>query len=465
MTEMKLKGLSGGAAAVEAGAIEDFIEGLRSRALAPGDADYEAACALYNGMIDRRPALIVQCAGVGDVLRAVRFAREHQVLVSVRGGGHNVAGYALCDGGITIDLSRMRSVVVDPAERIARAEGGATWLDFDIETQAFDLATTGGLVSTTGIAGLTLGGGIGWLMRKHGLSCDNLIAADVVTGTGEFVHASEEENADLLWGLRGGGGNFGIVTNFVFRVHPVSPMYGGVVVHPLSAARDLFRFYRDHYDAAPPELGLDAGLGISPEDGSPFAAFILVYDGPVAEGERVVAPFRAFGTPLMDTCGPTTYTQVQTLFDATAPTGIPNYWKSTFLKELADGAIDAVVDSFERAPSRHAQMLFEGVGGAMNGVAREATAFDHREAKFNFFVVAAWEDRAEDEANISWARSMWDGVQKHAYGGVYANYLDEGHDKIEQAFGPGKYERLVALKDRYDPINLFRLNQNIAPSG
>ena len=276
-------------------------------------------------------------------------------------------------------------------------------------------------------------------------------------------NASEEENADLLWGLRGGGGNFGIVTNFVFRVHPVSPMCGGVVVHPLSAARDLFRFYRDHYDAAPPELGLDAGLGISPEDGSPFAAFILVYNGPVAEGERVVAPFRACGTPLMDTCGPTTYTQVQTLFDATAPTGIPNYWKSTFLKELADGAIDAVVDSFERAPSRHAQMLFEGVGGAMNGVAREATAFDHREAKFNFFVVAAWEDRAEDEANISWARSMWDGVQKHAYGGVYANYLDEGHDKIEQAFGPGKYERLVALKDRYDPINLFRLNQNIAP--
>ena len=385
-------------------------------------------------------------------------------MLSVRGGGHNVAGYALCDGGLTIDLSRMRSVVVDPKARVARAEGGATWLEYDTETQAVGLASTGGLVSTTGIAGLTLGGGFGWLTRAHGLACDNLVAVDIVTGTGEFLHASEDENAELLWGVRGGGGNFGIVTNFVYRLHPVGPMYGGLVVHPLAAARDVFRCYRDHYDAAPPQLGLDVAMATSTEDGNPFAAFVLVYNGPVEDGERACQPFREFGTPLMDTCGPTTYATMQTLFDASAPTGIPNYWKSTFLTEFADGAIDAIVGHFERAPTRQAQMIIEGVGGAMNRIAREATAFDHREAKFNFLVVAAWEDRARDDENIGWARGMWQAVSEYATGGVYANYLDEGQDKIEQAFGPGKFERLVKLKDRYDPINLL-LNQNLKPSG
>ncbi len=463
MTALLFAGLAGGEVGIEAGAAAAFTAGLRGPALSPGQPEYEAARELYNGMFDRRPALIVRCTGVSDVMRAVNFARDHRVLLSVRGGGHNVAGYALCDGGLTIDLSHMRSVVVDPVARIARVEGGATWLEFDAETQAFGLATTGGLVSTTGVAGLTLGGGIGWLTRAHGLSCDNLIAVDIVTGTGEFLHASEDENAELLWGVRGGGGNFGVVTNLVFRLHPVGPIHGGLVVHPFATAGALFRFYRDHYDAAPPELGLDAALGISPDDGNPFAAFILVYNGPAEDGERACKPFREFGTPLMDTCGPTTYAAVQTQFDATVPSGIPNYWKSAFLEELADGAIDAMIEHFERAPTCHAQMLIEGVGGAMNRIARDATAFDHREAKFNFLTVAAWEDRARDEENISWARGAWGAVSKYA-SGVYANYLDEGQDKIEQAFGPGKYERLVRLKDRYDPMNLLRLNQNIKPS-
>jgi FAD/FMN-containing dehydrogenase len=445
-----------------------FKATLRGTLLRAGDAGYDEARTLWNAMIDKHPALIVRCAGVADVISAVNFARSHDLLVAVRGGGHNVAGNAVCDGGLMIDLSPMQSVRVDPVQRTARAEGGVTWGEFDHETQAFGLATTGGVIPTTGIAGLTLGGGIGWLMGKHGLSCDNLLSVDIVTADGKLLHASASENADLFWGVRGGGGNFGVVTSFEYQLHPVSQILGGMVIHPLEKAPEVLRFYREFTRTAPDALIAFASLLTSP-DGAPVVALIVCYNGPQAEGEKVLQPLRAFGPPLVDQIGPMAYTALQHMLVEGFPPGQQNYWKSNFLRDLSDDAIAVIIDGFKRAPAPTSAVAIEYIGGAVSRVSDDATAFNHRRSPYNLLIVGIWPKPADNAANIRWVREFWDAAQPFSSGGVYVNYLgqtaDEGAERIKEAYGVAKYERLLALKKQYDPTNLFRLNQNINPLG
>ncbi len=433
---------------VDPGAISTLAGQVRGRVLRPREDGYEATRRVWNGMIDRTPALIVRCAGVADVLRALEFARRHDLIIAVRGGGHNVAGNAVCDGGLAIDLSSMKGLRVDPHGRSAEAQGGLTWGEFDHETQAFGLATTGGLITTTGIAGLTLGGGIGWLGRRFGLACDNLVSADVVTADGRLVTASADENADLFWGLHGGGGNFGIVTSFRYRLHPVTTVLAGLIAYPIAQARDVLRRYREAIAAAPDELTAYAALLTLP-DGPQVAAILACYSGPAERAERVVAPLRSLGQPLADTVGPVPYTVLQSMYDAGSPPGERNYWKSGFLRELHDEAIDA---------------LIEHLGGAIARVPEDDTAFVGRSAGFNALIVAAWQDRSDDYTSIAWARRAHQALAPHLHGGVYVNYLtgDPG-DRVEAAYGAARYARLTALKRKYDPDNVFRLNQNIRP--
>jgi FAD/FMN-containing dehydrogenase len=443
-----------------------FQASLRGELLRPGDGSYDAARRVWNGMIDRRPALIARCAGASDVVRAVDFARTNGLPVAVRGGGHNVSGSGVCDGGLVIDLTPMKGIRVDPVARTARVDAGVTWGELDHETQAFGLATTGGTVSTTGIAGLTLGGGFGWLMRKHGLTCDNLVSADAVTADGRLLRGSEEEHADLFWGLRGGGGNFGVVTSFEYRLHEVGPtLLAGPLFHPLAAARDLLRFYRDFAPTAPDALGCMAALLTSP-DGVPLAGLVPAFAGPIAEGETAMRPLRAFGSPVADHVGPIPYRTLQMLFDPAFPAGRRNYWKSSFLRGLDDAAIDALVDHVAKVPSPHSGVAIEQFGGAVGRVEVDATAFAHRSASFNLIIFAAWDDPAQDDANIGWARELWAAMRPFAADGVYVNYLgdvrDEGEDRVRAAYG-AQYDRLAALKAKYDPTNLFRVNQNITP--
>jgi FAD/FMN-containing dehydrogenase len=445
-------------------AVDAFRAELRGRLLRPAEAEYDTARRVWNGMIDRRPALIARCTGVADVLRSVAFAREQDLLVAVRGGGHNAAGLAVCDGGLVIDLSPMKGIRVDPARRTVQAQAGVTWGEFDRETQAFALATTGGAISTTGIAGLTLGGGLGWLMRRFGMACDNLLAADVVTADGRLLTASAEDNADLFWGLRGGGGNFGIVTSFTYRLHPVGPVLGGMLVHPAPRARDVLRFYRDFTREAPDELIAFAGLMTSP-DGMPIVAVLPTYTGDLAAAESVVGPLRRFGPPVADDVGPLAYTQLQTMLDAAFPPGWQVYWRSDFLADPNDEAIDVLLDHFARVPSPLSAILVEHFGGAVNRVGPEDTAFDHRDAQYNLAIVARWTDPAEAERNIAWARDLSAAMRPFTRG-VYVNYLGvgEGSDRVRAAYRPATYARLARLKATYDPTNFFRLNQNIAPS-
>src|SRR5262245_32066448 len=418
-------------------------------------------------MIDHRPLIVVHCAGVADVIHAVSFARDNGLLVSVRGGGHNVSGNAVCDGGLMIDLSPMKSVHVDPNSKTARAEPGVTWGEFDRETQAFGLATTGGLVSTTGIAGLTLGGGLGWLMGNHGLACDNLISVDVVTADGRMLTASASRNDDLFWELRGGGGNFGIATSFEFRLHPVEPMLGGVLVHPLDKAVETIRFYDDFTRTSPDELGTFVGFVTSPE-GQRVMAIFVCYNGAVEEGERILKPLREFGPPLADTIGPMPYVQVQRMMDDGFPAGRQNYWKSNFLKGLDPEAIHVIVDHVAKAPSPYSAVAIEQFSGAVNRVGINDTAFNHRNARYNLLIVGIWLDPAAKADNVKWVRDVWGAMEPYSSGGVYVNYLgqeaDEGADRVKSAYGAEKHARLAALKEKYDPTNLFRLNQNIKPS-
>jgi FAD/FMN-containing dehydrogenase len=447
--------------------LSELRAGFRGALLRPADPGYEDARRVWNGMIDRRPALIARCAGAADVMRAVDFAREGGLPLAVRGGGHNVAGNAVCHGGVVIDLSRMRAIRVDPARRTARAEGGVTWGDFDRETQAFGLATTGGIVSTTGIGGLTLGGGIGWLARSYGLACDNLVSVDLVTADGRLKTVSPTEHADLFWGLRGGGGNFGVATSLEFRLHPVGPVLGGLLIHPFEAARDLLRLYRDLTATAPPELTCFAVLTSSAE-GAPVAAVAVCYNGRAEDGERLLRPLRAFGTPLLDGIGPLPYTGQQTMLDAFYPPGLLNYWKSSFLTGLEDDAIDTMLAYCADRPTPLCHMAIEQMGGAVSRVAPEETAFAHRERPYNFLCLGVTADAAEAQACVSWARRFWEAMQPSSSGGVYVNYLgaesDEGADRVREAYGSAKYGQLSALKAQYDPGNLFRLNQNIRPA-
>jgi FAD/FMN-containing dehydrogenase len=464
MSDVRLITTDGGETILESATVESFAEGLRGRLLQPGAEGYDNSRRVWNGMIDRRPALIARCAGPADVMAAVRFARDHRLLVSVKGGGHNITGNAVCDGGLMIDLSAMKSVRVDPAGRSARAEAGLTWGEYNRETQAFGLASTGGVVSTTGIAGLTLGGGLGWLMGKHGLSCDNLISADLVTAAGELVTASAEENPDLFWGLRGGGGNFGVVTSFEYELHPVGPVLAGMVIHPMTEAREVLRFYRDFARGCPDEMLAAAALMTSPE-GAPVVVIIASYIGDLATGERLVAPLRKFGTPLADTIAPTSYVQLNTLFDAAVPYGgVQRYWKSSFLNELGDELVDIMVGRAAKMLSPMSMVLFFHMHGAAARVDRSATAFGLRHDQWDYDVISQWTDPAESGDHIGWTREYWNAVEPFASGEVYVNHLDaEEATRIRAAYG-GSYDRLVALKSKYDPTNLFRMNQNIRPT-
>jgi FAD/FMN-containing dehydrogenase len=457
-----------GAETVVAGAALDAFEaGFRGELLRPGAPGYDDARKVWNGMIDRRPALIARCAGPADVICAVNFARDHDLLVSVKGGGHNITGNAVCERGLMIDLSRMKGIRIDQARRTARAEAGLTWGEYNRETQAFGLASTGGVVSTTGIAGLTLGGGLGWLMGKHGLSCDNLISADIVTADGKLLTTSAEENPDLFWGLRGGGGNFGVVTSFEYLLHPVGPVLAGTVMHPIAKAPEVLRFYRDYARGCPDELTAFAALMTSPE-GAPVVAIVVGYIGDLGAGEKLVAPVRKFGAPLADTIGPMSYLALNAMFDAAFPYGgVQRYWKSSFLKQLGDDVLDIMVDRAATMRSPMSMVGFFHVHGAATRVDPDATAFGLRDDQWDYDVISQWNDRGESTGHIEWTRAFWTAVEPFASGAVYVNHLDaEEGARIRTAYSSSaSYRRLVALKNRYDPPNLFRLNQNIRPTG
>jgi FAD/FMN-containing dehydrogenase len=436
---------------------------LSGHFIEPGDPAYEQARRVWNGLIDRRPTAIARCATVGDVVTCVEFARTHEMTVAIRGGGHNVAGNAVCDGGLVIDLAPMKQIVVDAPGRRVRAGGGVLWGELDEATQRFGLATTGGLMSMTGIAGFTLGGGLGNLMRSYGLACDNLLSADVVTADSRQLRVSAAENSDLYWALRGGGGNYGVVTELQFQLHPVGPMLvAGVVAHPLSAARDTLRFYREVTAGAPDALMVYANLGHG-IDGTPRVGMRAVFNGPVAAGEEAVRKLRSFGSPSADEIRPRSYVEIQRLVDPNFPAGRLNFWKAHFLAELSDEVIDLVVEAFKRVPSRYSGMVFEPMGGAVARVGASETAFSQRSAPYSLLILAGWEDPSQSEANVAWARDLWEQVRPMAAPGVYVNYLGgEGEQRVRQAYGPN-LNRLAEIKRRYDPDNFFRINQNIRP--
>ncbi|MFC3282126.1 FAD-binding oxidoreductase [Litchfieldella rifensis] len=448
---------------VNGNSIRQFRDSLRGQLLVPENEGYDEARQVFNAMIDRRPALIVRCAHVTDVIAAVNFARETELPIAVRGGGHSVLGSAVCDEGLVIDLSGMTNVSVDPDKRTARAAGGTTWGDFDRATQAYGLATTGGIVPSTGIGGLTLGGGIGRLNRKYGLACDNLLSAEVVTADGTLVTASVDEHEDLFWGLRGGGGNLGVVTSFEYRLHPVGPVLGGEIIFPLDQARTALRFYRDWSTDAPDELRADATL-VSTPDG-PGLAFEVCYCGEIDAGEKVLRPLRQLGSPMLDTIDSVPYATVQNLLTEVFQPGMRHYWKSGFVREFSDDAINAIVDFFVAdMPAPFAAIAIEHLGGAVSRVETHDTAFAYRQAKHSILVLRMWDDPADSETNIAWGRRCYARAEPFLEGGAYVNYLgDEGETRVRAAYG-ANYERLVALKNKYDPANVFRFNQNIKPT-
>jgi FAD/FMN-containing dehydrogenase len=446
--------------------LSDLRSRFRGDVLSPNDPAYDQARRVWNAMIDRRPALIARCAGAADVICALLFARDSGMAVSVKGGGHNVAGSAVCDAGVMIDLSPMRGVRVDAGARAVTAQGGCTWRDLDHEAHALGLATTGGIIPATGIAGLTLGGGLGWLMRKHGLSCDNLLTVDVITADGKLVQASSQQNADLFWGLRGGGGNFGIATSFEYRLHPVGTVLAGTIVYPLEQASRVLALMRDLAADAPDELAMMAVLMTAP-DGAKALAMIACFCGELGPGESALKPLRSFGQPLADTIARVPYTGHQALLQGGFPPGLQNYWKSSFLEDLSDHTIETLIDGFRDVTSPTSALAIELLGGAVARIPENATSFNHRGARFNFLVVSSWSDRSESERHIGWTRQLWQAMQPFASKAVYVNYLgretDEGADRIREAYGAEKHDRLVALKRKYDPDNVFRLNQNIRP--
>ena len=465
MDDVRIMTTTGADTVIEAAGVEAFKASLRGELLRPGDGGYDEARKVWNGMIDKRPALIARCAGVADVMRAVEFVRTRGLLVAVRGGGHNIPGNAVCQGGLMIDLACMRSVRVDPARRTARVEGGATWGEFDRETQAFGLATTGGSVSDTGIGGLTLGGGLGWLAGKYGLSCDNLLSADVVTAEGKLLVASASENADLFWGLRGGGGNFGVVTSFEFQLHPVGSLLAGMVIHPFARAKEALAFYRDFARAIPDEVNTMGGLLTSP-DGDLVVVIAVCYNGSLEAGENVLRPLREFGPPAADQIRPMAYHDVQRLFDAATVRGRRYYIKSSFMQHISDGAIEALVARFATVPSPLSFVFFQQLGNAANRIVPTKTAFSHRNALCEWGCLSSWVDPAEDGVNMRWTRALAEAMQPFSAGGAYITQMgleaEEGAERIQAAFGPN-YQRLADVKQTYDPTNLFCHNQNIRP--
>ena len=452
-------------------------EALRTRfrgaLLRPGEEGYDESRRIWNGAIDRHPALIARCVGTDDVVEAVRYAREHDMLVSVRGGGHAVAGHAVCDGGLMIDLSLMKSIRVDPTARSARAAGGVLWGELDRSTQSFGLATTGGIISHTGIAGLTLGGGLGHLMRKHGLTVDNLLSVDLVTADAERMHVTAESESELFWGLRGGGGNFGIATALEYRLHLEGPIVlGGPMFWRFNDAREVLQFVRDLMEEAPDELGVTITVRRAPpmpflpreQYGQLVVGLVVVWAGDMAEGERVIAPLRRIGTPLADVVRPIPYVALQSMLDGGAPHGMHYYWKSHRLPVLSDESIGALLACAESITSPFSHVGAWAVGGAVSRVDADATAVGEREPGYDVNIVAAWSpmDRGADR-HTTWVRDGWEALRAHS-SGVYVNFLsDEGTDGVKAAYG-ARLERLTALKNRFDPTNVFRLNANIPPN-
>jgi len=448
---------------VQAESIESLRTAVRGNVITPADAGYDDARRVWNAIIDRRPAAIVRCRAAADVIATVNFARDNHLPLAIRGGAHNVAGRCTCDVGIVIDFSEMKSIRVDPAAQTVRAEPGLRWAELDRETQAFGLATTGGTVGDTGIAGLTLGGGFGWLGGRHGMTADNLISADVVLANGTLAHASDRENPDLIWALRGGGGNFGVVTSFEYRVHPIGPMIvGGIVVHPFPQAAEALRFYGEFIRQAPDDLTVAAVMMTTP-DGQKACGFVVAYAGPVDEGLKAVQPLKAFGTPVVDMVGPLPYVAQQSLLEGAMPPDLRNYWKADFIPEMSAGVIDVAVSSYARAISPMSALLFFPIHGRASRIAPDATAYPHRRG-IHFGIYALWNDPAEDRQHTAWVRETWDAVQPYVPGGVYVNELgeDEGDNRVQQAYA-GNYERLRTIKRKYDPDNLFCLNANIKP--
>jgi FAD/FMN-containing dehydrogenase len=459
-------------ASVGMDSFEKLKSSLRHPILQPGDDGYDGARTIWNAMIDRRPALIIRCGGVSDIRRAVEFAGKHGLLTAIRGGGHNIAGNAVCDAGLVIDLSAMRSVRIDPFARKAHVEPGATLAEFDREAQAFGLATPLGINSTTGVAGLTLGGGFGWLTRKYGLTVDNLIGADVVTADNRFMHASETENPDLFWALRGGGGNFGIVTNFEFKLHEVGPnVFSGLVVYPLSEARAALNKYRELAS----KLSNDANVWVVlrqapplpflPTDihGKEIIVFALFHAGDPDRAAKELEPVRHFGKMAGEHIGVQPYVNWQAAFDPLLTPGARNYWKSHNFAELSDGAIDTALKYVSQLPSGQCEVFFGLMGGAVSKPPADSTAYAHRDAKFIMNVHARWENKSEDEKCITWARGIFKDMTPFATGGVYVNFMPgDETDRVKAAYGPG-FARLTELKKKYDPTNLFSMNQNIRP--
>jgi len=452
---------------------EELKKGLKGEILLPGDDGYEGARKIWNAAIDKRPGAIVRCATTSDVIRAVNFARDRGVVLAVRGGGHNIAGNALCDDGIVIDLSQMKAASVDPGARRVTIEGGATLADLDAATQAHGLATPVGINSTTGVAGLTLGGGFGWLSRKYGLTIDNLESAGVVTAAGEVVRASATEHPDLFWALRGGGGNFGVVTRFEFRLHPVGPgVLSGLIVYPLSEAKSVLQQYRDFAAQAPDDLSVWTILRQAPPlpflpkevHGKGIVALALLYAGDPQQGQPLIEPLRKFGTPVGEHVGVQPYTAWQQAFDPLLAAGARNYWKSHNFSTLSDGLFEAVIDYSRRLPSPQCEIFIGALGGATGRAAPGATAYAHRSAQFVLNVHGRWESPSDDARCIGWARDFFDASAPFASGGVYVNFLtaDESN-RVRAAYG-ANYDRLARVKRKYDPNNLFRMNQNIKPS-
>jgi FAD/FMN-containing dehydrogenase len=445
---------------------------VRGQILTPEDLEYDAARRVYNGMIDRRPALVLRAAGVADVMAGVRFARESGLDISIRGGSHSAPGFGTNDGGMVIDLSRMKSVRVDPSSQTARAEGGCNWGDFYHATHAFGLSTTGGIVSTTGIGGLTLGGGIGHLARRYGLTIDNLVSADVVLADGRFVVASEREHPDLFWALRGGGGNFGVVTSFEYRLHPVHDVLVGVFFYELSAAKAILEFFREFIVGAPEELNAFFAFLISPplpfvpeaRHGEKFCALVSCWSGHLDLGEEALRPLRAAGPVAAEMVAPMPFPMLNSMFDPLIPPGLQQYWKTVLDSEIPDGAVAAHIEHGPKVPTLNSTMHIYPISGAVSRVPADATAFSARDARFATVIPGAWPDPADNEKNIRWVREYYEALRPHAPDGAYVNFMsdDEGA-RVEASYG-GNYHRLASIKRRYDPDNLFHLNQNIPPA-
>lgn len=438
---------------------------FRGRLLEPGSADFDTARMIHNGLIDKRPAYIAQCASNNDVIVAIDMAIKLGLEISIRGGGHNVGGRAVTDGGLMIDMSTMKAITVSPSTRSATAEAGVTWGEFNEATLAHGLATTGGVISSTGVAGLTLGGGLGWLMAQHGLAVDNLLSARIITAEGEILTVDEDQHADLFWALRGGGGNFGVVTQFTFRLHPVSDVFGGLVMHPLDRAPEMLRFYRETTAAPRDDLSLFAGLLHAPDGSGNKVSAMVGFHPDATAGAEALAPVRAFGPPIVDAFTAMPYKQLNLMLDGGFPRGALNYWKSSFIESLTDEMIDTMVEAFRKCPAPMSSMLLEHFHGAVTRIPVDATAFPHRNTGYNLLIAGQWMDPTQSDECIAWVRQTYEAMTPFIATGRYVNYLgdDETSTDVAHAYG-SNYSRLQQIKTKYDPGNLFRLNQNIQPA-